>query len=228
MKLTMSLIVLGCVLTTTAMVADPPRRPKEPWEWTDAERIAALSDPAAAAARLAAHRERMQTDGMSDERSDGLAAGFADPIDVINGKRDPHLYFTWELFDWLVAICYVDDPHTRETFRAIKEREAKRTVGGLPPDFWERLDAISAAYRGDLQRERQAPSIPDAATRNAEMKAVAALLCHDRHTAFQEAKQEFGPWFERFLYKVIAPGKSAFVLEKTDPQIKMHVGRGCR
>lgn len=214
------LIVTGLVMSSASA---SERRQKAAWDWTDGERIAALLDVGARAARLEARRGRhadvaVDTAVQMEDRK---------PVDAISGERDPHLFFEWELFDHLIAITYGDNLPAREAFREAKARDAKGLFE-VPPDFWDRLGAVAAPFISDRQRERELlrSPMPDA-QRNAALEVLYDQLCRDRYAALQNAKEEFGPAFRRFLYGPIARGLNTTSYAERDLEVVTHVARGC-
>ncbi|HEV7765115.1 MAG TPA: hypothetical protein VGQ76_08950 [Thermoanaerobaculia bacterium] len=201
------------LLTALPVVAQTP---KQPWEWTDAERIAALTDDTAVAARLRAYRA-----------SQPPAATFAvegianDPIagvyDRIEGRRDPHLFFRSDLLDMVATMAYADESMTRNAYRHSKE-DALEALG-LPADFWETLEVITAAYRADRKDEKHnAFSDRSEAEKNAGQEVIYARMCRDRRAALREAEERFGPKFVQFLYTAVAPTMTRTILRKIDPE----------
>lgn len=141
-------------LLALALVAALPvvaESTKQPWEWSDAERIAALTDDTAIAARLRAYRasEPPAVTYKVDGAVSDLAAA---PHDVIVGSRDPHLFFPSDLLDMVATMAYADESLTRNAYR--HSHEDARKALGLPADFWESLEVITAAYRADRKDEK--------------------------------------------------------------------------
>lgn len=222
---TLSLLLTGLARSSEA----PAEAPKKPaWEWTDEERIAALRDPEAAAARLRAHKAQMHLGGIGVEGS-GHTAPLREPVDVIDGRRDPHLFFEWELFDHLIATTFNDsNVQARDSFRRIRVRDAAG-IFEVPPEFWERLGAISAAFIEDKRREREvAYSDRPTAEQNGDSTVLYDALCRDRIAALDAAKREFGPGFRRFLYGPVASGRSMASTARRDVDRLLWVGRGCQ
>ncbi len=201
-----SLYCFGCVALAAAEI-------RLPWEWTDSERIASLTDPAAAAARVRLDRA---SDGSSIRYQVGGSSGdntAAEPHDVISGSRDPHLFFAFELFEHAVKLAYADDPRTRVAYREALEEERKAL--GLPDDLWARLEVMTAAYRADRREERRIglSNLADVG-KHAALNANYALLCRDRRAALKEAEKAFGRTFIRFLYTAVAPTLKRTILRR--------------
>ena len=208
--------LLPLVLVAIATLPLIAQTPKHPWEWTDAERIAALTDDAAAAARLRAYQASQQPD--VTYKVEGMAS---DPIatcyDRIEGRQDPHLFFPFELFESLIRMAYNDEFITRRASRDGVAGDLE-TIG-LPADFWDRLELISATYRTD-QKDAEHYRL----SRRSEVEKHAALdmtykrICRNRRTALSEAQERFGPKFNQFLYTAIAPTITRLVLHKPDAE----------
>lgn len=203
-------LVLSATLFTSALYAGDGDA-----QWTDRDRFAARADAAAAAVRLKRHPEVVASVARVAPR--GMSAGpVAAPYDVIDGSDDPHLFFEFEVFDSFVNFAFPSDPRARLAYHESVEKH--RTRLGLPPDMWQTLEAITAAYRDDRARERAA-FLLDVSKRDAELEIVSSRLCRDRFAALNEARRVFGPAFTRFLYAAVAPGMSYVILQKPDPQL---------
>lgn len=199
--------------------------PTQPWEWTDAERIAAMTDDVAAAERLRVYRESerlaptITVDGIAS--SDSTATLY----DRIDGKRDPHLFFLPDLFDSLVRMANADEFVTR---RASRERyEADLKAIGMPADFWENLEIISAVYRADHKEwAHYAFSQLPQEEKRAGIEVASGRMCRDRRAALREAQERFGPKFNQFLYTAVTRGRFELVLRKPDAEALRRVAAG--
>ena len=194
----------------------PVRRDARPaWAWSDEERFAALVDEAAAARRLQAHRST----GL--ENAGGRAA---QPIDAIDGRRDPHLYFAWELFQRMVTGAYPDDVAAGLAYRESKEGVRKSL--GLPDDLWERMEPMVAAYRAARQQERDEALASAGVGQDAiAANAMAVEVCAQRHRALVEAQQTFGDRFDRFLYLGVAPTMYRVTLRRPGQEV-LRIAKG--
>lgn len=207
------ILILVAVIATVPLIAQSP---KEPWMLTLEERIIALTDDTAAAARVQTYRaseRRAVTYEVDGTASDPAATLY----DVIAGRRDPQLFFPRDLFDNLARMAYADEFATRRAYRESKEEDRKAI--GLPADFWESLEVISAAYRADRRdAEHHALSQRPEAEKHAAIEVAYKRMCHDRNAALREAEERFGPKFTQFLYTAVAPTMTRYVLRKSDPQ----------
>jgi hypothetical protein len=120
------------------MFAGPDRGRKEPWDWTDEERVAARFDPASIAERNAAYEA-------SDPRVGRVASDKAGVTTyVIEGKRNPELLFPHELFDMLLAGI---DPRESNRLKARARFDPGiRALGVDEAVFWERIDDAAHDY----------------------------------------------------------------------------------
>ncbi len=196
---------------------------RKPWQWNDAERIASRTDAVAAADRVRADAAAAHAEPKGIQTS---AAQPAQPFDVIDGKRNPELLLTQEVFDAMIRLAFADQAITRTAYRESKEQYRKEL--GLPSDFWERLGVISGPYIAERRREREvAFSNLPAPDRAAEAAQVSTLMCRDRFAAISEARASFGERFDQFLYLAIAPGISIAALRAPDAAIVQRVSGGC-
>lgn len=98
---------------------------------------------------------------------------------------------------------------------------------GLPADFWDSLEFISAAYRTDRKDEEQYRlSRRPEAEKHAVLEVIYKRMCHDRRAALREAQERFGPKFNQFLYTAVAPTITRLVLHKPDPEEMRRVTAG--
>jgi hypothetical protein len=194
------------------------------WAWTDEERFAALIDEAAAARRLQAYRlresERSRRDLSAITGADTHHGLIHETIDAIDGRRDPHLYFAWELFQRMVTGAYPDDAAAGSAYRDSKE-EVRRALS-LPDDMWQRMEPIVAAYRAARQRERDEALSPAGSGRSS---ITSAEVCTQRHLALLEAQKTFGDAFIRFLYLGVAPTMFRVAIQKPGDEV-LRIARG--
>ena len=201
LRLPALLLTLLCVVPVYGQIREGERAQKrEPHLVPMQDRIAARTD-----ARLA--RERViQRTGSDASRW----------TDVIDGRQHPELFLPTELFESLVRRGYVDVALWRE----IHERDL--AAAGLPDTFWAELEGIAAPYIDSLRRQRAAavrgrdnPRLMAESRR--EIATAGASLCRQRAAALRGARDHFGPAFDEFLYKAIAPGHSISTDDPLDP-----------
>jgi len=201
--------------------------PRQVWAWTLEERIAARTDAAAA-------RERVR----GAARGKAAANSTPDPelsptVDSFDGKGHPELFLPHEVFRTLIAQAFLGSSRGRELFRRGLRPEVQRH--GLPADFWERLESLSAVYvadtfaeidLGDGLRERSGADRARAAQALALKQSDA---CRSRAAAIDAARKQFGAErFDRFLYEVVAVNMFHVADRLPDPELLRQHARGCR
>ena len=189
---------------------------RQPWDFSDDERIAARISDEAAAERL-----RNSADITSQRTREAKAV----PFDVINGRRDAHLFLRFEIFDHMERMAFAEDATTREAYR--QSLEADRIRLGLPSDIWVKLAVASAAYLADSRRQRDI-TLRLSGTDSATVRVVNKMLCQDRFSALTESDRQFGPAFSQFLYSAVAKDITRVVLKKPDPAQLREIARGCQ
>jgi hypothetical protein len=203
---------------TTASIRKPA------WEWTDEERIAGRIDDASAASRVRADHSRTSA---SFEAATHAVSERELPYDVVLGDRNPELFLSFDVFDLLIRLAFADDSLTRSAYR--EGKEIQRESLGLPADMWDRLAVMAAAYRDDRKLEREiALSDMSESTRTTEARFNSRAICRDRFAALSEARAEFGPAFDRFLYSAVAPEMFEVVARRPDANVLRSTSRGCR
>lgn len=208
-------IAVTLALSASVSLSSSPQAipPLEPWEWPDEARVDALLDETAAAARVRSEQERQRGDRLvtTATSSPGHAA-----VDVIDGRKNPHLFFPFELFQHLVKHAYAPDANVRLAYRDSKKTMLRRH--GLPADMWDRLEGITSAYRAarfqaadDARRVEKGDHIS-----GATKPWTATRVCVERHAALIEAQTTFGPSFRKFLYTAVAPEIHRLLLRRAD------------
>jgi hypothetical protein len=181
---------------------------RKPWEWSDEERIAARADATQAAART------RRAAGVSFE-----VTAPTKPYDIIDGKRDAHLMLEFEVFEHMLRMAFADDALTRQVYRASKE--AQRQQAGLPSDFWQQMEVISAPYRASYEAHRLQ------ARGDASDEPLSTAVCRDRFRALTESRERFGTALSRFLYIAVAPSITEMVVRRPDTARLRVLSRGC-
>jgi hypothetical protein len=167
---------------------------KPAWQWSLDERLAARFDPAAQAARQAAHRDiivNLHLDG---------------PADVVDGKETPELYLPTELFNQLLNVAFFDldflGPERRHGI------EARAVALGFKSDLWPRLESAVSPYL----KLRRTPYTLFGGQATLGGKGLLGQpsrelsLCHLQSDALAAAKAGFGERaFLRLLYEAVAP-----------------------
>ena len=189
MKLSkLSAVVVVVASLPFAAAATPPHTPRQPWEWTTAERIAARRDPEK-------RRERVQA--AADERRKRGAQDGPMTADVLDGNRNPELFFPTELFEHLVRSWAV----MPEVWPKIMSQRATDLFRN--PDEWERFAASAADYAALLRDEHGAARAQD----QSRVAEIHMHKCAVSARALREARRAFGrERFDRMLYEAVAPG----------------------
>lgn len=211
---------LLCVLLLLFAVSSA----KEPWKWTDEERIAARTDRTEAKSRVRVALSSGDVQAVSVAVADGKQL-----TDVIDGHRNPELFLPTELFEATVNLGLILPDDWRDTW-------ANGAAGaGLPDDFWKRLPIVAEPFVNDLRRRQDLFELARDADRNERLKydrqlaALAPTLCRDRAAALAAARKEFGEPLDRFLYLTVAAGKSiTYYDEEQDRSRLEEQTRGCR
>lgn len=201
-----SVVVVGILASSVSLAAAKPtdtrtRETKQAWEWTLEERIAHRTNVELARERVVAAK-RTQTssaDNLERRRT----------VDAFDGKTHPELFLPHEVFEQLISMAFWRDPRSGQLIRDDLLPEIKRH--GLPEDFWERLEAVSAVYNGDFWalKDIGAGVREQSGRRRRQAEEAMALkqadICRSGAEAFAAARIGFGrERFDRFLYEVIA------------------------
>jgi len=167
-------VALSIAFCVTAVAQTKPA-----WEWTSQERAQARRDPARRLERLRAAGERRAAD-------------------VIDGSRNPELYFVTELFEYLVRSAFVTLPD------AFPHVVRQRTSDLFTRDAdWKRFAAIVADYARVLRDEHDAANALD----RSAVSAAQSRKCAAEARALREARRAFGKTrFDRMLYETVPVG----------------------
>jgi hypothetical protein len=222
MRLVRALMVTIIVALPTIAQSAAARKP---WQWTDAERIAARVNPRAAHERVVRTAASWKLDSSSAETS----ASAKEPFDDIDGRYTPELFLPYELFETMMHMELADDPVTREASQAAVE--AERKAAGLPDDFWTRLEPLCSAYLADWNgiSDLLKPGFDPADSRFlSQIKALEKARCRDRAMALDAARHELGEPLEIFLYTAMTKGHFITVLSQPDAKQMHFQNGGCR
>ncbi len=187
--------------------------PKPPWAFTLEERIALRSNPQLA-------RERVQKD-----KSVKTDAGATLPADSFDGRDHPELFLPHQVFRTLMSLAFVRGEPSGHLFRRALAPDVARL--GLPGDFWERLQALSATH----VRNESAVNDLMARAQHLDAEARKTLLdaCRSGSEALAAAREEFGAEpFDRFLYEVIVVHMFHFTDELPTADDLRTAARACR
>jgi hypothetical protein len=176
-------VAISCLCAFPTAAAPP----KAPWEWTPAERAAARRDPARRLDRVRAYQAELRA---TSARGTPVA-------DVLDGRTNPELYFTGELFEVLVRSSFLTLP--RAFPNVVRQRSSDLF---RDPAEWSRFAAIAAEYTAVLDQERAAAN----AVNRGRVTELQSLKCTAAARALREARRTFGrARFDRMLYEAVAP-----------------------
>lgn len=204
------LVTLLLAFTGLSVLGAPPnqdsgsRQKKDPWEWTDSERIAARFDSAFIKAN--SHPPGHAPAGYV--AAEGVRG---DLVLVIDGSKTPEAFLPFELFNSLLGGLHADVAYQQQ--RRAMLRSGIVGSGYKDPDaFWaefarvvqphlvlleksaaldDRIQRAGATERGALQKQRHELDIS---------------VCRSRFRALTAARAHYGQAnFDRFLYTVVAP-----------------------
>ena len=219
--------LVGALTLVLFLPSASPNNRKPAWEWTLEERIAVRTN-----AELA--RERVRADSRRPAaRATANADERAALVDSFDGKTHPELFLPHEVFRSLITLAFLGHARHGQLFRQSLDPEVRRL--GLPHDFWQRLETVSAVYiadslaEGDLLNDFAQKAEASRQRVKEALEVKQADLCGSRADAIAAARREFGAAaFNRFLYEVIAPHKFHSETELPDPEILRWIERGCR
>lgn len=211
----LAVLVLGVL---SSVPVEGPARPSRPiWQWSAEERIAMRTDPLAARERAGRGGRRI-TSNVSETAANPVA-------DAFDGRTHPELFLPHEVFTHVMRIGFMSPPETREAFRAAVQADAQRV--GLPADFWQEFEAVSAMHVGDLVRFTELARAPLRVQEDVDHAQTQA--CRSGADALQAARQEFGEEpFNRFLYEVIARSMFYVADQLQDASRMRAEAGGCR
>jgi hypothetical protein len=186
----MRLVASVLSITTCLSIVGPAAGAdtKQPWEWTPQERAQARRDPAKRIERLhAADLERVAS-RISAKSVPAVA-------DVIDGAIHPELYFSTELFEYLVRSSFVTLPDIYPQVTRQRSSDLFRN-----PTDWNRFSVIVADYAKLLKEEQNAAN----ALNKSAVSAIQPRKCAAEARAFREARRAFGKTrFDRMLYETV-------------------------
>lgn len=220
MKPTTLVLALMCAGSLSAQQA------KAPWTLTVDERIALRTSPELARERVGGGK-RLQTSSES-------VANRGVTVDAFDGQTHPELFLPHEVFEELMELAFLASPRTSEVVRTGFLPEVRQH--GLPPDFWQRLQAASTVYLADNRAVRDlldtdSPRLSTPARQRMEetLELRHGDACRSRADALAAARKEFGrERFDRFLYEVIAVNMFYTADRLLDPEVLRQGERGCR
>lgn len=182
-------LILCLSITLQAANPSPSDAPKKPWEWTAAERAAARRDPARRLERVRA--------AVAGKRS---LAGQRAPLDIIDGTRNPELFFPTELFEMLVRSSFVLLPNTYP--HVIRQRSTDLFRN---PAEWDEFVVIVRDYADVIKQEASAANAID----GKRVTELQGTKCAIAARALREARRQFGrERVDRMLYETVSTTRS--------------------
>jgi hypothetical protein len=149
--------------------------------------------------RVRAYESEMRVAGRSNIRT---------PADVIDGNKNPELFFCTELFEDLVRSAFVSFPSVFP--QVVWQRSSDLFKEGAE---WDRFASIVSDYAEALRQERAAAQALD----QAAVTQIQAQKWEEEAKALQEARRTFGKSrFDRMLYETIPPGLGKVIGSDTD------------
>jgi hypothetical protein len=199
---------------------------KAPWTLTVDERIALRTDAELAKERV---RDHNRFQASIDPAASPDAAG-----DSFDGKTHPELFLPHEVFEELMELAFLAPSPTGDVVRTGFLPLVKQH--GLPPDFWQRLQAVSTIYLADnravrdlLDTDSPRLTIPARQRMEEALELKHADACRSRADALTAARKEFGrERFDRFLYEVVGVHMFLAADRLVDPEILRQAEMGCR
>jgi len=210
MKRSLILLVLLFLALSTG-VASSPERAKQPWDWTDEERLGVRFDPVSIRERSAARQATSATAVHSSAVGSIRTSAAADLPNFISGARNPELFMPFELFSTLIDHGLSADPDDQQMFRQAIGPVIAQT--GLKAEaFWASLEVAARSYISSVRQEhvlalklRQAADDERTMVRQ-QISAVQQPQCALRATALESATKSLGRTaLYRVLYEGIAP-----------------------
>ncbi len=196
---------------------------KPAWEWTLAERLEALFDPAENRRRLEAHAYAMR---QPSPKADSTTI-------LVEGSSNPELILPHQLFERLVRQLYSSGAEAQANQREKVLPEARKY--GLGDDLLETLEKVAPGYlaykRQEKERfERYSTGSPAEKKKlEQEEKEAGLAMCAARKQGLEAARSFFGQEkLDRFLYEVIAPGMSMRYPDRDWKEQLLYIEGGCR
>jgi hypothetical protein len=196
---------------------------KPAWEWTVAERLEALFDPAENRRRLEAHAYAMR---QPSPKADSTTI-------LVDGSSNPELILPYQLFERLVRQLYSSGAEAQANPREKVLPEARKY--GLGDDLLETLEKVAPGYLAHKRQEKErferysTGSPAEKKKLEQEEKEAGLAMCAVRKQGLEAARSFFGPEkLDRFLYEVIAPGMSMRYPDRAWKEQLLYIEGGCR
>lgn len=188
---------------------------KASWDWTDDERLAVRFDPIAIqerASRDATVPYFAQTLGATQQSAGQARLQSPNgPPNVVVDRRNPELFFPFELFNILISSGFSGDAKQNAEFRRFLEPIISKSL--TAEAFWTAVESSAAPFIENQLEERalgaqikQAATDEDRATLRQQIKNLQQPQCLLRAKALTAIAGRIGRrTFYRVLYEGIAP-----------------------
>jgi hypothetical protein len=190
-RLALTLVTL--LVAATAVAQPAPAENRHAWDWSLDERLNDRLDATKIHERKVAdapHQVQAASTALADDEAADIAKGRPLTYDI-DGRRNPELFLSYELFDMILFGLATDASH-----RAKQQQYYRKSIRSLGYDdemFWSSLASVS----GDYLEMKNGAYCTD--------KACADARCATRYDALEAARQLFGrEEFNRILYTVVA------------------------
>jgi hypothetical protein len=213
---------------------------KQPWEWTDEDRIAERLNPVSIRER--ASKEATEPFGVAPPRMPVVngsrrsvtSNASSDVPMVIVGRWNPELFLAIELFPNLMRDAFAEDPAARA--RARGRLNESIPAGIAPEEFWSRLEVAASDFITHQRSEaalfrslNRAKSGEQRAALQQQIKNFQQPQCRLRSEALLRAEAAVGrETLYRMLYQGVAPEVNMFSVEPETAQHLRFVVRGCQ
>jgi hypothetical protein len=229
------LVTLLLAFTALSVLGAPPnqdsgsRQKKEPWEWTDSERVAARLDPAF----IKANSRQPSNSSSLHIATEGASSDFAFTLE---GSKNPEIFLPFELFMSLMN-GFDADPDSRSHNRVYFSRGIAESGYKDPDAFWRELEPLVSVHATALRDHLALYERRDRADRkerDAVEKQISehqTTVCRSRFQALEAARAHFGrQTFDRLLYTVVAPGltQSSAAPDSNFASHYLFIAGGCR
>ena len=187
----MNRYAISTLLFCAASAFAAPQAAKQPWQWSDEERLASRFDAQSRAERTAAYRQ-----SHPGAEGDGQRPPASGLTYVIDGRRNPELFMRHELLDHLLR-GLGSNASDRETYQRALQSDLA-ALGMDASTFWAELEKAGHSYLL-LKRKLEARG-------HGRSRADQNGLCAARATMLAAAEKRFGAErFAKLLYTVVAP-----------------------
>lgn len=176
--------------TATAVAQSAATAERHAWDWTLDEQLNERLDAAKIQERDPRPSRTIKTESISKDVGDSATAHPL--VYSIDGRRNPELFLSFELFDMLLFGLASDETHRAKQRQFCGE--PIRSLGYDEEMFWTSLASVSGNYL-QIKNDESCADAPCAEER-----------CKKRYDAMEAARRLFGrAALNRILYTVVAP-----------------------